>query len=472
MHSDMLNMSLVETANAIREKKVSSLEVVTESINRAEALQPILNCFIQLTAEEALSDAKKADVELANGRIRGSLHGVPLAHKDMIYRTGKKSTCGSKIRKNYIASSTSTALSRLLDAGSIYLGGLNMAEFATGPTGHNEHWGNNHNPWNPNFIAGGSSSGTGSADAARIVYGGLGSDTGGSIRIPASVNGLVGRKPTNGLVSRYGIMPGSFTMDTVGPLTRTVEDSARLTSIIAGHDPLDKTTSDRLVPNYEDVLQKPIKGIRIGVPQNYYYDIIHPEIKHLQNTSLEIFEELGAEIIEVKVPDMHIPTHMSNIVFVTEAATIHEKWLRECPNDYQEQVRRRYEPGIYMPAPKYIQALNLRPHLLEEFSKLIFSTVDVLHTPGLPMPVPELAETDVGAGQGMPELIAGLSWTTRSNNYLGIPSLSIPCGFSSNDMPAAFQLMGRPFSEQLLFQIGNAYQISTNWHKQSPPPYI
>jgi aspartyl-tRNA(Asn)/glutamyl-tRNA(Gln) amidotransferase subunit A len=468
MSAEILNASLVETAEAIRRKDFSSVEVVRASIARAEALQPKLNCFIQLLGDEALADAERADAELARGKIRGPLHGVPLAHKDMYYRAGKRSTCGTKIRKDYIADHDSTALKRLLDAGSIYLGGLNMAEFATGPTGHNEHWGDNHNPWNPDFIAGGSSSGTGSAVAARIVYGGLGSDTGGSIRIPSSVNGLVGLKPTNGLVSRHGLMSLSHTMDTVGSLTRTVHDNARLTGIMAGHDALDPTTSHRAVPDYEAGLNAPVKGLRLGVPKNYFYDVTTPEVEKLQQDCLAVFRDLGVEIVEVDVPDMHVPTHMSNIVFVAEAVAIHEKWLRERPEDYQAQVRSRYEPGIYMPAGKYLRALDMRAKLLRDFTETVFSKVDVLHTPGLSMPVPSLADTDMAAGQGMPEMVARLSWTTRSNNYLGIPSLAVPCGFTANGLPAGFQLMGRPFSEARLFQMGHAYQGVTDWHTRVP----
>ena len=181
-----------------------------------------------------------------------------------------------------------------------------------------------------------------------------------------------------------------------------------------------------------------------------------------------MFRDLGVEIIEVDVPDMHVPTHLSNIVFIAEAVAIHEKWLRERPEDYQAQVRSRYEPGIHMPAAKYIRALDLRAKLLRDFTEAVFSKVDVLHTPGLPMPVPSLADTDMAAGQGMPEMIAGLSWTTRSNNYLGIPSLAVPCGFTANGLPAGFQLMGRPFSEAQLFQLGHAYQGVTDWHKWVP----
>ncbi len=468
MSADILNASLVDTAEAIRSKKLSSVEVVRASIARAETLQPVLNCFTQLLAEEALEEAERADTELARGDLRGPLHGVPMAHKDMYYRAGKRTTCGSKIRKDYIADSDSTALKRLLDAGSIYLGGLNMAEFATGPTGHNAHWGDNHNPWNPDYIAGGSSSGTGSSVAARIHFGGLGSDTGGSIRIPSSVNGLVGMKTTNGLVSRYGLMPLSFTMDTVGALTRTVRDNACLTAIMAGQDPLDATTSSRPVPDYESQLERPIKGLRIGVPENYYYEVTTPEIKEMQEASLAVFRDLGAEIIEVKVPDMHVSTHMSNIVFPAEAATIHGTWLRERPEDYQAQVRSRYEPGLYIPATKYLSALGARVNLLKEFCDKVFTKVDVLHTPGLSMAVPSLADTDVAASQGMPEMVARLSWTTRSNNYLGIPALAVPCGFTADGLPAGFQLMGLPFSEAQLFQLGHAYQGATDWHLRVP----
>ena len=468
MSAEILNASLVETAERIRTKELSSVEVVRASIARAEALQPVLNCFIQLLGDEALEDAERADAELAQGKLRGPLHGVPLAHKDMYYRAGKRSTCGSKIRKDYIADEDSTALKRLLDAGSIYLGGLNMAEFATGPTGHNEHWGDNHNPWNPDYIAGGSSSGTGSSVAARIVYGGLGSDTGGSIRIPSSINGLVGLKTTNGLVSRHGLMPVSFTMDTVGALTRTVQDNARLTAIMAGQDALDPTTSGRPVPDYEAGLDAPVKGLRLGVPRNYYYDVTTPEVEKLQQDSLAAFRDLGMEIVEIDVPDMHVPTHLSNIVFVSEAVAVHETWLRERPEDYQVQVRSRYEPGIHMPAAKYLRALDMRAALLRDFTDTVFSKVDVLHTPGLSMPVPSLADTDMAAGQGMPEMVAGLSWTTRSNNYLGIPSLAVPCGFTANGLPAGFQLMGRPFSEARLFQLGHAYQSVTDWHTRVP----
>ena len=461
-------MSLVEVAEAIRSKQVSSVDVTQAAIDRAEKLQPVINCFISLEAEEALKAAKEADARQARGEALGPLHGVPLAHKDMYFREGKVSTCGSKIRKDFVADTTSTALQKLGAAGAIYLGGLNMAEFATGPTGHNEHWGDCCNPWNTDYISGGSSSGSGASVAGRVVYGALGSDTGGSIRLPATANGVVGLKTTANLVSRHGIMPVSYTMDTVGPLTRTVADCARITGVIAGRDEKDPTTADRPVPDYEAALGKGIKGLKIGVPRNYYYDIATDEIRALMDDSLSVLRDLGAELVQVDVPDMARITHLSNVTFVCEAAAVHEPWMRARPNDYQEQVRTRYEPGLHLPATAYIQALNARPRALKSFVEQVFDKVDLLHTPGVPFALPSRAETNVAASSQMPTMVATISWCTRATNYLGLPALCVPCGFTGNGLPTSFQLTGRPFAEAALMTAGHAYQGATDWHEQAP----
>ncbi len=468
MSTQIHDMSLVEVADAIRDKALSAEEVVRATIARAEALQPLLNCFISLEGDEALDAARKADAAQAGGAAVEPLHGVPLAHKDMYYRAGKVSTCGSKIRKETVAERDSTALTRLHGAGAVYLGGLNMAEFATGPTGHNEHWGDCCNPWNQAHISGGSSSGSGAAVGGRVVFGALGSDTGGSVRLPSTCCGVVGLKPTAGLISRAGIMTLSYTMDTVGPLCRTVHDVARMTGVIAGHDPLDPTTSVRAVPDYEAALDGDIAGLRIGVPTNYFYDIVTDEVRALLEQSLEVLRGRGATIVEVPVPDMALITHLSNVVFVCEAAAIHEPWIRERPDDYQAQVRSRYEPGLYVPATKYLQALDARARLLREFVDMVFERADVLHTPGIPFAIPTRAETDVAAGEKMPEMIASISWCTRATNYLGIPALVVPCGFTGSGLPASFQLMGRPFAERALFRVGHAYQEDTDWHTKAP----
>ena len=468
MSDDIHLMSLVELADAIAARQLSAVEVVNATVARAKRLQPVLNCFISLQAEAALESAAAADAALARGDAPGPLHGVPLAHKDMFYRTGHVTTCGSRIRKDFVPDHDSTALTRLNRAGAIYLGGLNMAEFATGPTGHNEHWGDCRNPWDQAHISGGSSSGSGASVGGRVVYGALGSDTGGSVRLPSACCGVVGLKPTNGLVSRYGLMPLSYTLDTVGPLVRTVRDAARITGVIAGHDPLDPTSSHRPVPDYEAALAEGGTGLRIGVPTDYFYDIATDEVRALMERSLDVFRAAGAEVVEVPVPDIARINHLSNVVLSSEAATIHEPWIAGRPDDYQEQVRNRYEPGLHVPAVKYIQALSARAGLLREFADSTLAGVDALHTPGIPFPIPTRDETNVGGGERMAQMVAGLSWCTRAANYLGGPALIVPCGFTESGLPAAFQLMGRPFSEATLFRLGHAYQDATDWHRRAP----
>ena len=471
MSDDIHLLSLVELADAIAARQLSAVEVMTASVARAERLQPVLNCFISLQAEAALESAAAADAALARGDAPGPLHGVPLAHKDMFYRAGHVTTCGSRIRKDFVPDHDSTALARLHGAGAIYLGGLNMAEFATGPTGHNEHWGDCRNPWNQAHISGGSSSGSGASVAGRVVFGALGSDTGGSVRLPSTCNGVVGLKTTAGLVSRYGIMPLSHTLDTVGPLTRTVRDAARILSVIAGHDPRDPTSSDRAVPDYEAALAEGAEGaegLRIGVPADYFYDLATDEVRTLMERSLDVFRAAGAKVVEVAVPDIERINHLSNIILSCEASAIHEPWIANRPDDYQAQVRSRYEPGLHVPAVKYIQALAARAGLLREFMDTALSNVDALHTPGIPFPIPTREETNVGGGERMANMVAGLSWCTRAANYLGGPALIVPCGFTESGLPTAFQLMGRPFSEATLFRLGHAYQSATDWHTRAP----
>ena len=468
MGDDIHLLSLVEVADAIAARRLSAVEVVSAAVDRAERLQPVLNCFISLQAEAALESAAAADAALARGEEPGPLHGVPLAHKDMFYRAGHVTTCGSRIRKDFVPDHDSTALARLHEAGAIYLGGLNMAEFATGPTGHNRHWGDCRNPWNQAYISGGSSSGSGASVGGRVVYGALGSDTGGSVRLPSSCCGVVGLKPTNGLVSRYGIMPLSHTLDTVGPLTRTVRDAARIMGVIAGHDPHDPTSGARPVPDYETALAEGVAGLKIGVPTDYFYDLATDEVRALMEGSLDVLRDAGATVVEVSVPDIARINHLSNVVLSSEAAAIHEPWIANRPDDYQDQVRNRYEPGLHVPAVKYIQALAARAGLLREFVDTALDGVDALHTPGIPFPIPTRDETNVGGGERMAAMVAGLSWSTRAANYLGGPALIVPCGFTESGLPTAFQLMGRPFSETTLFRLGHAYQEATNWHTRSP----
>jgi aspartyl-tRNA(Asn)/glutamyl-tRNA(Gln) amidotransferase subunit A len=468
MSRDLLNLSLTEVADAIRRKRVSSVEVTQACIDRALKVQPKLNCFIRIEADEALAAAKKADRELKRSRKIGPLHGVPLAHKDMYYRAGHVSTCGSKILKDYRPEVTGTTVERVAAAGAIWLGGLNMAEFAANPTGHNAHFGDCRNPWNPAHITGGSSSGSGSAVGARACYGSLGSDTGGSVRLPAACCGVVGLKPTYGLISRYGIMPRSWSQDTVGPLTRTVRDCARMTRVIAGADPKDSTCSTGPVPNYEHELAGRIKGLRIGVPTNHYYEGATDDVRARMQDSLDVFKSLGARIVEIAVPDPQEIFYLSATVSQSEAAVIHGQWLRTRPQDYSLYVRSRIEAGFHIPASTYLHAINLRARMLAGFMEKVYTKVDLVHTPVMVMPPPTIAETAPRASGDVTGIVGRLTRNTRPTNYLGLPALSVPAGFSKSGLPIAFQLMGRPFSEALIFRASHLYQQETDWHVAGP----
>lgn len=468
MSLELLNLSLTEVADAIRRKKVSSLEVTQACLAQIERTQPIVNGYIAVERAAVLKAARAADEAVAKRRTLGPLHGVPLAHKDMYYRKGRVSTGGSKILRDYRPKITSTAAARLEAAGALWLGTLNMAEFAANPTGHNDHFGRCCNPWNPAHITGGSSSGSGAAVAARTCYGSLGSDTGGSVRLPAAMNGVVGLKPTYGLISRYGIVPRSWSHDTVGPLTRTARDCARMTRVVAGRDPLDATSTHEPIPDYERGINAGIKGLRIGVPRNHFYDDVTGDVQRAMDASVAALKSLGARIVPVDVPDPKRLFLVSNLITKCEAAAIHARWMRERPRDYSMMVFSRIEDGFHVPAVAYIEALNLRPRFVEEFVGAVFSRCDVFHCPVMTIPVPTGAATDPAAPGDVPRIIERITRNTRPFNHLGIPALSVPAGFADNGLPVAFQLVGRPYSEAQLFRAAHAYQSVTDWHQRVP----
>ena len=467
--SDLVNMSMTEVADAIRSKKVSSVEATQACIDHTEKWQPKVNAFITFDPEDALAQAKQADADLAKGNVRGALHGVPLAHKDLFYRKGRRITCGSKILGNLVADHDATVLRRLVDEGAVHLGGLNMSELAMGAAGRNEHFGHARNPWNPDHNTGGSSSGSGAAVAARMAFGALGTDTGGSIRIPSTMCGIGGIKGTFGRVSRHGVMPLSYSLDNAGPMTRTVKDCARMMRIIAGPDPEDITAAQEPVPDYEALLDKAsVKGVRIGVPTSYFYDDVAPSVKKALDAALEVYKAQGAEIVEVDVPDQEILRDLCNVVLKVEVANIHAEFLRTRANEYSTEVRTRFEAGLYIPGVRYLQAQRLRGELVAKFCEMVFDKCDVLHTPGLPIEVPRLADTDAAVGQNVLAINEKLAWCTRGLNYLGLPGLVVPCGFSASGLPVGQQLIGPPFSEDLLFEVGHAYQRDTDWHTKAP----
>jgi len=464
--TDPAALSLCEAASAIREGRLRAQALVDACLDRIERLQPSLNCFIAIATASARAQARAADEAVKAGRRLGPLHGVPLAHKDMFYRAGLVCTCGSKIRQDFVPDHTATVLARLDAAGAIELGRLNMAEFAMGPTGHNAHFGRCRNPWNPDHISGGSSSGSGAAVAAGLAFGALGSDTGGSVRLPAAMCGVVGLKPTQGRVSRHGAMPLSHSLDCIGVLARTVRDAARLLTVIAGPDPLDAAASRQPVPDYERGLDAAtesgaLSGITVGVPNRFYYDGLDEEVAALLASSRAVLEARGAKVVDVEIADHGPLGEVANAVWLPEAAALHLPWLRERPGDYSDQVRARLLGGLGVPATLRLDALRIRARVLEQLLTQTFSACDVLHLPALKLPVPTAAQTDAGGSAAMPEVIGRIAAATRPLNYLGLPGLVVPIGLTRNGLPQAMQLVARPFHEPLLFRVGAAYEAGS-----------
>ncbi|WP_024512776.1 Asp-tRNA(Asn)/Glu-tRNA(Gln) amidotransferase GatCAB subunit A [Bradyrhizobium sp. ARR65] len=460
-------MSLMEVADAIAAKRLSSHEVTRACLHRIAQWQPRLNAFMAIEAEAALKAADEADAALAKGNRRGVLHGVPLAHKDMYYEAGKVVTCGSPIRRDFVATSTSTALQRLNDAGAIRLGSLQMAEFAYGPTGHNAHYGPVHNPWGLDHITGGSSSGSGSAVAARLTFAALGSDTGGSIRMPAHFCGITGLKTTYGRVSRAGAMPLSQSLDTVGPLARSAEDCALLLALLAGPDPEDLTASHAPVQDYVAATKAPMKGVKIGVPTAFYVDDLDVEVARILDQTIAVLKREGAEITPVELPDQRQLSAACQLLLAVEAAAFHKRWLIERPQDYGPQVLMRLQNGLAVPGVTYLETMRWRgPALAAHIAAT--SKVDAVLAPVAPMPAPTIAESDVGNSPGAEAVIQRLTRFTRPINYLGLPSLAVPAGFTKAGLPVGMQLIGRSFDEASILRIGAAFQRATDFHQKAP----
>ena len=463
-------LSLGEVARAIAAREVSSREATEACLERIARHGESLHCIARIDPEAALRAADEADAALAGGGPRGPLHGVPLAHKDMFFRAGRPADCGSRILAGHLPEATSSALKGLDAAGALDIAQLHMVEFALGITGHNEIAGTPRNPWNRDHITGGSSSGSAAAVAGRLVYGALGSDTGGSIRLPAACCGLVGLKPTYGRVSRAGAMPLSFTLDHVGPLTRSVEDAALMLQAIAGPDPADPTTAQVPVPDYGAGLEAGVRGLRIALPETHLYDAVEPEVAALVRASLGVLESLGAEIVPVRLPEVFgLANPMSVMITVTEGASYHARWLRERPDDYGPQTLGRFLPGLMYPATRYIEALNLRQAVMAALQEHVFAVADVLHAPVWPMAVPSIAESDVAANPGFMEYLTRGGSCVRPFNYTGLPAMSVPVGRTGNGLPTAMQLIGRPFDEALLLRVAAAYERETGCTREAPP---
>jgi aspartyl-tRNA(Asn)/glutamyl-tRNA(Gln) amidotransferase subunit A len=463
--SDPALLSLTEVAARIRERELSSVEVTQALLARIEPWQPRLNAFVRIEADAALAAAKQADAVLARSGPKGVLHGVPLAHKDMYYFAGLPAGCGSKIREGWIAPETSTVIRHLQNAGAIRLGALHMVEFAMGPTGHNAYLGPARNPWDTARISGGSSSGPAAAVAARLTSAALGSDTGGSIRIPANFCGVTGLKVSYGRVSRAHVMPLSFTLDSVGPLCRSAEDCALIAELIFGEDPLDPVTAGAPAWN-KAATERPASSLKIGVPKRFYVDDLEADVAAALDDTINTLRQLGAKIVSVDLPDPKPIDAAAYVVLSVEATSFHAPWLRTRAQDYTSPIRQRLESGLAFSAVEYLEALRWRGPALAAHLQAI-GDVDVIVAPAAPAVAPKIADSDPAGGANA-DAIKEMSRFTRPMNYLGVPALAVPVAHSADGLPIGLQLVGRPLGDETLVALGRAFQQVRDEHLRVP----
>jgi aspartyl-tRNA(Asn)/glutamyl-tRNA(Gln) amidotransferase subunit A len=441
-----------------RKRELSPVEVTRTLLARIEKLDPALHAFVTLTAERALADARAAEELLRRGDDRPLL-GIPVAHKDIYCTRGIRTTGGSALLADWVPDVESTCGRRWQDAGTVMFGKLITHEFAMGLQFPGHTLPPARNPWNVDHIPGGSSSGSGAALAAGFVHGATGSDTGGSIRGPASFCGIVGLKPTYGRCSRAGVLSLSWTLDHTGPMARTVEDCALLLQPLAGHDPLDPASSHEPVDDYTAQLGRGVRGLRIGVVRNYFFEGIDPEVERAFEEALATLRRLGAEVRDVQIASLKA-THSFLLILLAEAYAYHERDLREHPELYGDVLRERFLAGGLVTAAEYVQAQRIRSEIGRE-TAAVLSEVDVLVTPTSPKPATPFAQAH-DPEFGFP----------RSNmppfNITGSPTLAVPCGFSAAGLPLSLQFSGRPFAEATVLRVGQAYEQATSWHTRRP----
>ena len=474
MQSDPCLMTIEEVAPLLRSSRLSPVELTRAYLDRIDRLNPRLNAYITILHEEALRAAETAESEIAAGEYRGPLHGVPIAVKDLFASKGHRTTSGSKILKDNIADYDATAIARLKAAGAVLLGKLSMSEFAAGDdvnplTG----LGPTKNPWNIERTAGGSSSGSGAGVSASLCAAALGTDTGGSIRQPASYNGVVGLKPTFGLVSRYGVTPLSWSLDHVGPMTKTVVDNAILLEAIAGPDPQDRWCSSKpVVPNRTQIAAG-VKGLRVGLPKDYFFEYATIEAGEVVREAVRELEKQGAVLSDVELPHLQYALGAEFAIMLSEGLAYHTQYLRQGKEqEYTNSFLSTFlDPARYISAVDYVQAQRLRKFIIRDFEKA-YTNVDVVLAPGAEMDALPLSgnawlekyETPVGMVDWL-DMFCKISFPA---NLAGVPSLVLPCGFSKAGLPLSLAVMGKHFDEATVYRVGHAYEQATEWHKRRP----
>ena len=463
--SELPFLSAGDLSRLIQSKEVSPVEATEAYLDRIGSLDHRFNSYLTVMREQALADAQQAEEDIASGQHKGPMHGVPVAVKDQFWSKGVRSTGGSRILADFVPDEDATVIANLRKAGAVVLGKTNMTEFAI--TGFSHRYATPRNPWNTDSYTGGSSSGSGAATAAYLCATSLGEDTGGSIRFPATWCGLVGLRPSWGLVSRYGVMRGVWSMDTVGPISRTVEDAAITLGAIAGHDPKDRYSSTAPIPDYRQALGGDLNGMKIGVITEFMEsDLVEPKVRQTVSESFATLGELGATVEEVSVPLSMGAGVASAVLLAVEPALAQQDWIKDQLQDYGHDVRILLLTGSLLPAQAYYKAQKLRTMLRQQVLDFL-EKYDVLVLPTSGKGAQPLEQDPPVTSKETASRLAFLF--TRIFNLASCPAMSVPCGFDDRGMPVGLQIGARPGAEETIFKVAHAYEQATGWHTMRPP---
>ena len=459
-NADLLNLTITELAPKIKAGQISPVELTDAALAKAHKLQPKLNSFITILDEQAMSQAREMEAALANGDYRGPLHGIPIGIKDNIATAGIRTTVGSKVLADNVPDLDAHVVTLCKSAGAIILGKENLEEFAAGVTSNNPHFGAVHNPWHLDHVPGGSSGGGGANVAAGVTCASLGTDLGGSVRLPGTFCGVVGLKQTIGRVSQRGLMVTSFNGDHIGPMTRSVMDSALVLQALAGNDPLDPSTVPVPVDDYAVDVGRSLAGLTMGVPTNYYFDLVDPQVEEAVRKAISALQELGVKTVEVSLPSMAYAGAL-RITGMADGIVTHEPYIDRHRNQYGPDTLYRTLAGQFVLGRDYSKSMKIQRWIKDEYAQVL-QDVDFLVTPTAPVAAPRIEDQYVelggeqhrvrGPGSGM------VSRNTSPMNSTGLPAITIPCGFNDLDLPLGVQFIGRPFDEATLFRVASGYE--------------
>ncbi len=460
---DLYSLTIKDASSLLRDMTISPVELVDSILDRIHHIENEVKAFVTVMGKEAKLSAQQAEREIRGGSHRGPLHGIPIAIKDLIDTAGTRTTSGSKVRANYIPTTDAAVVERLKSAGAVIIGKTVTYEFAyvsvKAPT---------RNPWNLNYQPGGSSAGSGAAVAADMCLGAIGTDTGGSIRAPSCFNGIAGLKPTYGLVSKRGVASLAWTLDHIGPMAKTVDDTAIMLNAIAGFDPSDPASAESPHPDYTSSVENDLRGLQLGVPKNYFFENMDPEVEGAVRTAIRELEKLGARILEIEIPFVEHTMATEFAIIAGEATAYHEKSLRRNASRYNPNVRTYLELGELLPTRYYLKAQRVRG-LIKTALETALNRVDLIVTPTAPVPPARLRQREFSFDGRKENVLYSYVRYCCPFNLACMPAISIPCGFTRNQLPIGLQIAGKAFDEETVLRAARAYESVTDWHLRNPP---